>query len=145
MACLDTSVLLDLAGRGGARGVRQAMAKLRMLVAQGEGLVTTRISVAELYVGVWRSHDPPLERKRVEVILEGLDILDFDQRAADLFGQITAHLQQIGRPIGDLDVMIAAISLVNGHLLVTGNASIFCKSRSSSSRPIDLWYAALDG
>ena len=124
MACLDTTILVDL-GRPGAKLWRRALRKVGQLVARGETLVTTRFNIAELYVGVERSENPELEERAVEAILQPLGVLDFDGRATRLFAQMTAHLQQIGRPAGDMDVLIAAASVAAGHCLITRNASHF--------------------
>ena len=127
MACLDTTVLLDLAGRGGKRRREQARTKLSELVARGEPLCTTRINVAEMYVGVYRSHDAVGEEETLETILRELIVLEVDAVAARLFGRITAVLQEIGRPSGDFDVLIAAVALAWGQSLVTENVSHFAK------------------
>lgn len=124
MACLDTCFLIDLAGRS-ARGRKRAEKKLDELVARQERLTTTRFCVAELYVGVARSRDPEAEARGVEALIRDIEIMEFDDRAAQLFGQITAHLQVIGRPTGDMDVLIAATAMAAGHAVVTRNRSHF--------------------
>jgi len=54
-----------------------------------------------------------------------LEILPFDQPAAELAGQIAGDLERVGRPIGVADPMIAAIALTQGLELVTGNTTHF--------------------
>jgi predicted nucleic acid-binding protein len=54
-----------------------------------------------------------------------MEILPFDQPAAELAGRIGGVLERTGRPIGVADTMIAAIAIDNGLELVTGNASDF--------------------
>jgi predicted nucleic acid-binding protein len=124
VACLDTTVLVDLA-RPAGKWKRRALAKVRELVDRGEGLVTTRFNLAEMYVGVERSDDPDREERALQTVIEPLGMLDFDDRVARLFGQITAHLQTIGKPAGDMDVLIAATSMASGHALVTRNPAHF--------------------
>lgn len=124
MACLDTTILVDLARRRSRLRTR-AFQKLQGLLGRGESLVTTRFSVAELYVGVERSDDPKREEEVVQQALQGLSILDFDERAARFFGRVCAHLHQIGQPAGDMDVLIAATCLAAGHCLITRNPSHF--------------------
>lgn len=124
MACLDTTILVDLIRRHSKLRPR-ALRKLRQLLHRGELLVTTRLNVAELYVGVERSDDPEREERLVHEALQGLGILDFEQRGARLFGRISAHLQEIGQPAGDMDVLIAATSMAAGHCLVTRNPAHF--------------------
>jgi predicted nucleic acid-binding protein len=98
MACLDTPVLLDLAGRGGKRRRDRAYGKLQALIDDGQSLFTTRFNVAELYVGVYRSRHPEHEERTLAALLDEIGVLEFDESAARLFGQLTAHLQTIGRP-----------------------------------------------
>lgn len=124
MACLDTTLLIDLA-RPGGRWKRRALEKVRQLVDRGEALVTTWLNLAELYVGVERSRDAWREERAVQAVVGELGVLDFDDRAARLFGQVTAHLQRIGKPAGDIDVLIAATSMAAGHCVVTRDASHF--------------------
>jgi tRNA(fMet)-specific endonuclease VapC len=124
VACLDTTLLVDLMRRRSELRAR-AFQKLQQLLRRDELLVTTRLNMAELYVGVERSDNPEREEQVVREALRGLGILDFDQRAARLFGRVSAYLQRIGRPAGDMDVLIAATCLGAGHCLVTRDASHF--------------------
>jgi predicted nucleic acid-binding protein len=57
--------------------------------------------------------------------LPHMEILPFDQPAAELAGRIAGDLERIGQPIGVADTMIAAIALKSGLELVTGNTSDF--------------------
>lgn len=125
MACLDTCVLVDLMRRGRSARRRRAESVIRRLAEKGEVLVTTRFSQAELYVGVERSRDPDRERAAVDAALANLLILEFDHPAARLFAQVTAYLQQLGQAVGDMDVLIAAVAMVNGHSIVSRNARHF--------------------
>jgi len=125
VACLDTSFLIDLASRRREFQDR-AFKKLAEMAVGPEPLATTRFCVAELYVGIARCEQPEAEERAVKSVLEGLVILDFDDRAARLFAQITAELQIKGRPIGDMDVLIAATAMAAGHYrLVTRDTSHF--------------------
>src|SRR5436190_15829124 len=49
------------------------------------------------------------------------EVLPFHESAAELAGRIAGDLDRTGQPIGRADPMIAAIALVNGLELVTGN------------------------
>ena len=125
MACLDTSFLLDAAGRGGRQLRARAREKLASLVEAGEILTTTRFNVAELWVGVERTRDRPGELLTVETMLEPLTVLDFDESSARVFGRITAYLYAHGSPRGDMDILIASVILVHGERLVTRNTRHF--------------------
>ena len=124
MACLDTTILIDLAGKISGRR-EQAVKKIEELAARGEELATTRFNLAELYVGVARAKRPETEEKAIQALLSGLEILDFTDAAARLFGSVTGFLLQIGKPCGDMDVLIAATAMVHGHALITRNAKHF--------------------
>jgi predicted nucleic acid-binding protein len=127
MACLDTTVLLDLAGRAGRRTRERARRKVATLQAAGEALVTTRLNVAELWVGVYRSQDPDAEIAKVEGILRPLPILEFDARSAEAFGRVVGGLRNQGTDIGDMDALIASTCLVAGHSVLTRNTRHFVR------------------
>ena len=90
-------------------------------------LAKTRFNVAELYVGIERSQSPEREEKRILQILEDMEILEFTDTAARVFGRLTARLRSIGRPSGDMDVLIAAVAICNKQALVTRNPRHFAE------------------
>jgi tRNA(fMet)-specific endonuclease VapC len=53
--------------------------------------------------------------------------LPFDDRAAEEYGTVRAHLAAVGTPIGPNDLMIAAIALTNRMILVTHNTVEFSR------------------
>ena len=57
--------------------------------------------------------------------LPHMEVLLFDQPAAELAGRIAGDLERTGRPIGAADTMIAAIAIDHGLELVTGNTAHF--------------------
>ena len=104
---------------------KRARAVLEERLSEGDGAVTTRFNVAELYVGVARASDPASEAAKIDAVIEGLPVLEFDDLAARLFGSITAHLARLGKPSGDMDVLIAATAASQGHALITRNRRHF--------------------
>ncbi len=124
MACLDTTILIDLLGRNPLRRQR-ASGKIKELADNGQSLATTRFNMAELYVGIARSRRPEEDETTIGTLLREFEILEFTDAAARVFGSITGYLQQIGKPAGDMDVLIAATALVHSHALVTRNARHF--------------------
>ena len=125
MAVLDTTILVDLLRKRQGPAARRAAAVLRALVADGEVLMTTRFNTAGLYVGTELSSDPDGEAARVDAALAPLRILDFDDAAARAYGRIEASLRSSGRPVGDMDALIASVALSNGQSVVTRNARHF--------------------
>ena len=105
--------------------VGRPSARWRTCGRAGEAICTARVSEAELRVGPHRSPDPVAELLRTERVLAGCTILEFDATAARIFAEVKAHLLNIGRPVGDMDVQIAAVALAGSQPLVTRNARHF--------------------
>jgi tRNA(fMet)-specific endonuclease VapC len=57
--------------------------------------------------------------------LAPLEILDYDEEAAEAYGDIRFQLEKRGRPIGPLDLLIAAQAASRGLILVTNNDKEF--------------------
>jgi len=127
MPCVDTTVLVDLGGRGGPELKTRADAYLLAARRNQEVLTTTRFCVAELYLGVERSRHKDIEEVRVQNVLKGLPVLDFDESAARMYASIMADLLRAGTPIGDMDVLIASVAMAHGQVLVTRNTAHFSK------------------
>ena len=64
---------------------------------------------------------------QLEVVLSALEILPFDAPADKTYGLLRARLEQIGKPIGANDLLIAAQALSLGHVLVTDNEREFAR------------------
>jgi len=124
VACIDTTVLIDLVGSKN-KYREKALFKIDQLIQRNETLVTTRFNIAELYVGVERSANQKSEEQVIHHLLKFISVLEFDDMAARLFGQITAYLQTIGKPAGDMDILIAATAMVSNHILITRNSKHF--------------------
>jgi tRNA(fMet)-specific endonuclease VapC len=62
--------------------------------------------------------------------LPHMEVVLFDQAAAELAGRIAGDLERTGRPIGTADTMIAAIAIEHGLELVTGNTTDFQRVQS---------------
>ena len=77
--------------------------------------------MAELRVGIERAGERNAEQQRFELVTSLCVILELDEAARERFGAIQAHLYRLGRPVGDMDALIAAICLTNGQSLMTRN------------------------
>ncbi|MGD0655277.1 MAG: type II toxin-antitoxin system VapC family toxin [Thermoguttaceae bacterium] len=126
MACLDTTILIDLL-RSNLQLKRRALDKIEQLSVGGQTIATTRFNLAELYLGIELSDNPQKNYQEINDIFEYLDlVLEFNDFSAQTFGRIASHLRRIGHPAGDFDMLIASTSLAAGHaLLVTRNPSHF--------------------
>jgi tRNA(fMet)-specific endonuclease VapC len=118
---LDTCACIDLI-RGG-RSSERLLAKLRRKKPGTVGI--SAITLAELQHGVARSSDPDRNRIALMEFLAPLAIASFDDEAALVYGRLRAELHRKGRPIGPMDLLIAAHALALGAVLVTGNQREF--------------------
>src|SRR5215207_2858253 len=84
-------------------------------------IAVSTVTKGEMYAGSARSMTPQRSRAKQDVFFIRFTSLSFDERAADAFGRIRAHLESAGTPIGPYDMQIAAIAVVHGLILVTHN------------------------
>ena len=92
-----------------------------------DNIATTAINLAELYFGAFHS-------TRVDENLDVTDrfrrtarILQFDEKAAVIFGRVKATLMREGKVVDDSDLFIAAVTLSMGAVLVTNNVRHFTR------------------
>jgi len=90
----------------------------------GEIGVST-ITVSELQYGVAKSKNQALNAKRVEEFLAPLEIVSYDEIAANIYGEIRHRLEKSGQPIGPLDLLIAAHALSRKLVIITNNEKEF--------------------
>jgi len=83
------------------------------------------ITVSELQYGVARSHRKTLNRQRLNEFIAPLEIIAFDELAAEAYGGIRIGLEKSGLPIGPLDTLIAAHAYSRDLILVTNNETEF--------------------
>ena len=125
MALLDTTVLIDLTHGGQTERSRRAYAAVDGLLGRGETVMTSRINEAELRVGEFRADDPDRQARKNERVLNSCEIVELDAAAARRFAEVKAHLLDLGRPVGDMDILIGAIACVRSQTLLTRNPRHF--------------------
>lgn len=86
------------------------------------------VSIGELYRGAFRA---PAESRHLanidERVLPSVTVLPFDVGVARVYGEISAILEDAGRPLADADLQIAATALRHDLALVTGNVRHFAR------------------
>lgn len=125
MALLDTTMLIDLLRKPNSGAHARAAQKVLALKESGQTLTTTRLNVAEIFVGVELAADPQAEELRARALLLPIRVLELDEVAGRRFASITAYLKKKGLPSGDIDVFIAGIALVHGQTIITRNVKHF--------------------
>lgn len=116
---LDTNVCIDLLRE------RNSEVLSRFDSCEVGEVAISSIALAELQHGVFKSSDPDRNLEAVADFCTMLEILPFDDQAAEHYGRIRAALERAGTPIGPLDTLIAAHALAEGCTLVTSNEREF--------------------
>ena len=139
MIILDTNIISELFR------LKPAPQVLDWLDAQPvQELATTSITVAELRFG---AHALPAGKRRDKLnaaITQMLEkplmgrVIDFDLRAAELYGLLAADLRRNGMTIGQSDMMIAAITLAQEATLATRNIRDFLPSKVRAVNPFEV-------
>ncbi len=121
MYLLDTDILSNLIKRSPSAVL---LAKLASVPAERQ--FTSSVTLGELTYGAYRagSRSEYLLSRIETKLLPNLTVLPFDA-AARRYGELRAHLERRGTPIGDADSCIAAIALVRNLTMVTGNVRHF--------------------
>ena len=83
------------------------------------------ITLAELIYGVAKSSSIEKNTQALQEYLVPLDIIDFDSKAAVIYGRVRSELEKVGQVIGPLDMLIAAHGLSAGLTVVTNNEKEF--------------------
>ncbi|HEX4737946.1 MAG TPA: tRNA(fMet)-specific endonuclease VapC [Allosphingosinicella sp.] len=90
-----------------------------------EGLCISTIVLTELLHGAARSARPAENRRAVEDFAARLDVLSFDEAAADHAAEIRADLEKKGMPIGAYDLLVAGHARSRGLAVITRNLGEF--------------------
>lgn len=110
MVCLDTSVIIDLL---------DGNVKVKAVVdryLQNAQATTTSITEYELY-----KHKNELKRETAILMLDDMEIYNFDREAAKEASTIFNTLRDKGRLINENDILIAAIALSRNEVLITSD------------------------
>jgi tRNA(fMet)-specific endonuclease VapC len=92
-----------------------------------ETVAVSSLTVAELKYGVYKSQFPERNQTALSQFLSPLQIIKFNEDAADYYGKIRADLEKRGQVIGAMDILIAAHALSLDIILVTNNSKEFSR------------------
>jgi len=116
---LDTNACIDyLTGR-------YPRVVTRIQGSSPEDLFLSAVVVAELRYGADHSARRRSNHSRTDALVEEIEPLDFDLRAAATYGRVRAQLEAGGTPSGPNDMLIAAHALSRGLTVVTDNTAEF--------------------
>lgn len=101
----------------------------RIQACSPDDLRLSVVVVAELRYGADHSGHRRANHARIDALIEEVETLDFDLRAASMYGRVRAQLEAGGTPIGPNDMLIAAHALSRGLTVVTDNSTAFKRVR----------------
>jgi tRNA(fMet)-specific endonuclease VapC len=117
---LDTNILSDL--------VRNPQGMIAQKIASaGEGSICTSIIVAGELRFCARKLGSKQLTTQLDIILSAIDILPLEEPADHCYGELRAHLEKHGTPIGSNDMLIAAHALMLDCIVVTANEREFSR------------------
>jgi len=108
-----------------ARNSSTVLQKRMWAALQKQEIAISAITRAETRFGLALLQADDKRRRTMDLLLNELPVLPWTLEAADRYGDIAAHLQQSGQPIGQMDTQIAAHALALGLPLVTHNTRHF--------------------
>ena len=129
---LDTNILSALAREPQGRIYQALSARLP------DTACTSIVVASEIRFGLQRGASDRV-RQQMETLLAAVDILPLEAPADAHYGEIRAHLEKLGQPIGANDLLIAAHARALGLVMVTHNLREFQRVPGLS---VEDWLAA---
>lgn len=106
---------------------RSENVRKRLASERPEDIALCSVVKAELLYGAFKSARPTENLDRLRFFFRRFASLPFDDTAAEIYGDVRAHLERAGRLIGPNDLLIAAIALSQDVTLVTNNTREFSR------------------
>ncbi|NBV81599.1 MAG: tRNA(fMet)-specific endonuclease VapC [Burkholderiaceae bacterium] len=88
-------------------------------------MAISSITLSELIYGAEKSVKIDKNLEAIEDFISHLEVLPYDAKASQHYGQIKAGLEKKGKIIGENDIHIAAHAISQGLILVTNNLKEF--------------------
>ena len=111
---IDSDVLIEILDRKSEKGAEA----LKCILASGEEVCTTVISIHEVLFGLRKFGKP------VKELLQ-LPVLEYKKNDAIVSSKLELEIEQTGKPISRTDAMVAAIAINNNAVLYTFNIRHF--------------------
>jgi tRNA(fMet)-specific endonuclease VapC len=129
---LDTNICIHAIKRDEPEVVR------RLERTRPRDVAISSVVAAELWTGVIKSAQRQRNEQALKEFLAFVNVLDWPADAARIYGEIRGDLEMKGRPIGAMDLLIAAHAIHERAILVTRNAGEFtrvARLKTESWRP----------
>lgn len=90
-----------------------------------EQMSVSVVSYGELIFGAMKSKSVEKNLETVKNIKSIFPLIDITSDIMEIFGEIKAYIQKIGKPVDDMDLLISATAISKGMTLVTHNTKHF--------------------
>lgn len=97
----------------------------KISVIGDDKIFISSITAAELFYGAYNSSKPEKNLKLINELILDINIVNFDPKAGEQFGNIKVELKKTGKIINDSDLFIAATAISTNMILVTNNEKHF--------------------
>ena len=115
---LDTNIVIDVLKR-------RPIEALEAFNKNASRMAISSITLSELIYGAEKSANVDKNLEAVEDFVSHLDVLSYDAKASQQYGQIKSGLEKRGELIGENDIHIAAHAISQGLILVSNNLREF--------------------
>ena len=115
---LDTNIVIYVLKR-------RPVEVLEIFNTNASRMAISSITLSELIYGAEKSINIDKNLEAIEEFISHLDVLSYDAKASQHYGQIKAALEKKGEVIGENDIHIAAHAISQGLILVTNNLREF--------------------
>jgi tRNA(fMet)-specific endonuclease VapC len=115
---LDTNIVIYVLKR-------RPIEVLKIFNTNASRMAVSSITLSELIYGAEKSSNIDRNLEAIEEFISHLEVLPYDAKASQHYGQIKASLEKKGEIIGENDIHIAAHAISQGLILVTNNLREF--------------------
>lgn len=115
---LDTNIVIYVLKR-------RPIEVLKIFNTNASRMAISSITLSELIYGAEKSLNVDKNLEAIEEFISHLEVLPYDAKASQHYGQIKASLEKRGEIIGENNIHIAAHAISQGLILVTNNVREF--------------------
>jgi tRNA(fMet)-specific endonuclease VapC len=115
---LDTNIVIYVLKR-------RPIEVLKIFNTNASRMAISCITLSELMYGAEKSSNAAQNLEAIEEFISHLEVIPYDAKASQHYGQIKATLERKGEIIGENDIHIAAHAISQGLILVTNNLREF--------------------